>query len=132
MLFVLLHRGRSLFMHKKLSILVLSFFLILSMAACTKDKEDAKKAGTTENSTEQTEGKDKASEKVTEEKPKSEAEVASELVLANTKVVKIFSINQRMHDNYKDLGPFFFIRGVDDKGRKTEVWVNKEKIYEIN
>jgi uncharacterized protein YpmB len=110
-------------MLKKLVILVLIALLSVSLISCSKEK-----AETTEKSTEQTTDK----KDVAEEKPKSEAEVASETVLATTKVVKIFSINQRMHDNYKDLGPFYFIRGVDEKGRKTEVWINKGKIYEIN
>jgi protein involved in sex pheromone biosynthesis len=116
-------------MNKKMSILFLSAFLILG--ACSKDKEETKKTTTTENATEQTEGKDKGEENIAPVETKSEAELASELVLKNTKLVKIFSINQRMHESYKELGPFYFIRGVDEKGRKTEVWVNKDKIYEI-
>jgi hypothetical protein len=113
-------------MKLKWGILFLSAFLVLG--ACSKDEDKAEKASS-ENKTEQKDSTGK--EKAADEKPKSEAELASELVLQNTKLVKVFSINQRMHDGYQELGPFYFIRGVDEKGRKTEVWVNKGKIYEI-
>jgi hypothetical protein len=112
-------------MYKKWSIILLAASLILG--ACTDDKNGAKKA--TSEASQET--KEKSGDNAPVD-TRSEAEIASELVLKNTKLVKIFSINQRMHESYKELGPFYFFRGVDEKGRKTEVWVNKGKIYEIN
>ncbi|MDQ1144168.1 hypothetical protein QE429_000995 [Bacillus sp. SORGH_AS 510] len=116
-------------MFKKFVLLVLTSLLVASLISCSKDKEATKTADKSEVSTAKelsTKGKERA-----EKTPKSEAQLASELVLKNTKLVKVFSINQQISENDKELGPFYLVRGVDEKGRKTEVWVNKGKIYYI-
>ncbi|WML58897.1 hypothetical protein [Neobacillus sp. PS2-9] len=116
-------------MLKKLGLLALVSLLAASLISCSKDKEASKPAEKTEASSVKKETGSKGKEN--QKAPKSEAELASELVLKNTKLVKVFSINQQISENDKDLGPFYLVRGVDDKGRKTEVWVNKGKIYYI-
>ncbi|WHY85626.1 hypothetical protein QNH39_23940 [Neobacillus novalis] len=119
-------------MFKKIVLLALTSILAASLISCSKEKEATKSNTQTENAAKQKTASVAKKESETNKAPKSDAQLASELVLKDTKVVKIFSINQKLHDNYKDLGPFYFIRGVDEKGRKTEVWVNNGKIFEIN
>ncbi|MFJ5714127.1 hypothetical protein [Neobacillus sp. NPDC093127] len=119
-------------MFKKFALLTLTSLLAASLISCSNDKEATKSNAQKENTAKQKTASVAKKESEKNKTPKSEAQLASELVLKDTKVVKIFSINQKLHDNYKDLGPFYFIRGVDEKGRKTEVWVNNGKIFEIN
>ena len=46
-------------------------------------------------------------------------------------MVKIFNISQRIHQKQPDLGPFQVVRGIDERGQKSEVWIKDMKIYEM-
>ena len=52
-------------------------------------------------------------------------------VLKNTKVVKIFNISHRVNEKHPNLGPFYVVRGMDDRGQKTEIWVKDMKIFNM-
>ncbi|WML58585.1 hypothetical protein [Neobacillus sp. PS2-9] len=64
-------------------------------------------------------------------KPKNEEKEISDFVLQNTKLVKIFNISRRVHEQHPDLGPFFFVRGIDARGQKSEIWIKDMKVFEM-
>ncbi|MHC0037554.1 hypothetical protein [Pseudoneobacillus sp. C159] len=111
---------------------ILMAMITASLVACSNDQADSKEKEAPINSTatgDKTEESDSDSTDTTT--TPSQADLASKLVLENTRLTEVFSINQRIHDDYKDLGPFWVVRGIDAKGRTTEVWVNNGKIYDI-
>jgi basic membrane lipoprotein Med (substrate-binding protein (PBP1-ABC) superfamily) len=116
----------------KKGLLLLVVVMMILLVACSKDKDSGKeKDGTNKAVTTEVDGsKDAGSEESGTNAP-SEADKASKLVLDNTKLVEVFSLDQRMHEEYKEQGPFWVVRGIDAKGRTTEVWVQEGKIYDI-
>ncbi|MBV7504123.1 hypothetical protein KW850_02445 [Bacillus sp. sid0103] len=54
-----------------------------------------------------------------------------QFVLKNTKVVKIFNISHRVNEKHPNLGMFFVVRGMDDRGQKTEIWIKDMKIFDM-
>jgi uncharacterized protein YpmB len=105
--------------------LVLSF--VIAVSGCTDNKE----ASNAEKS-EKVEATEKAgaAEKDTKKSEKPDQEV-QDFVLQNTKIVKIFNINKRINEKYPDLGPFQVVRGIDQRGQKSEIWIKDMKIYEM-
>ncbi|MBB6176070.1 uncharacterized protein YpmB [Anoxybacillus tengchongensis] len=67
----------------------------------------------------------------TQSKKQSAVEEVTALVLDHTKIVKIINIRKNVNPNYQELGPFFVVTGIDKKGRKSEVWINNGKIYDV-
>lgn len=109
------------------------FILILSIAlaglsGCTeKDKassEEGKKA------VQAKENSDKDNNNAAAD-PANEEKAVQEFVLENTKIVKIYNISKRVNEKYPGLGPFFVIRGIDERGQKCELWVKDMKIYDM-
>jgi hypothetical protein len=121
----------------KKGLLILLTFLLVFLVSCSKEKDSGKeKDGTEKAVTTEVDGNKKAESDDagsgdSETKAPSDADKASKLVLENTKLVEVFSLDQRLHDEYKEKGPFWVIRGIDAKGRTTEVWVHEGKIYDI-
>ncbi|WP_186328705.1 hypothetical protein [Bacillus sp. X1(2014)] len=52
-------------------------------------------------------------------------------MLKSTKIVKVFNISKRINEEQPNLGPFFVVRGIDDRGQKTELWIKDMKIFEM-
>ena len=71
-----------------------------------------------------------ATQKDTKSSETANADI-QDFVLENTKMVKIFNISQRIHQKQPDLGPFQVVRGIDERGQKSEVWIKDMKIYEM-
>jgi hypothetical protein len=116
----------------KKGLLLLVMIMMVLVVACSKDKDSGKeKDGTDKAVTTEVDGSKDAGSDDTETEAPSEADKASKLVLENTKLVEVFSLDQRMHEEYKEQGPFWVVRGIDAKGRTTEVWVQEGKIYDI-
>ena len=117
-------------MNKKLrNILIVFFvlFLVFAISGCTDNKE----ASNTEKSKgKKTKEKAQASEKDTKNSETANQDI-QDFVLENTKMVKIFNISQRIHQKHPDLGPFQVVRGIDERGQKSEVWIKDMKIYEM-
>lgn len=63
--------------------------------------------------------------------PKTEEQEVHDFVLENTKIVKIFNMSKRVDEKRPDLGPFFVVRGIDERGQKSEAWIKDLKVYEI-
>ena len=82
----------------------------------SSDKENSEKVEETEKESNQLE--------------RSDGDI-QDFVLENTKIVKILSINQRINQKTPDLGPFQVVRGIDERGQKSEIWIKDMKIYEI-
>ncbi len=64
-------------------------------------------------------------------KPENEEKAVSDFILKNTKVVNIMSIGRRINEKHPDLGPFFVVRGMDERGQKSEIWIKDMKIFEM-
>ena len=105
--------------------LVLSFVIVLSGCTDSKEASNAEKSEKVE-----ADEKAEATEKDTKKSEKPDQEV-QDFVLQNTKIVKIFNINKRINEKYPDLGPFQVVRGIDERGQKSEVWIKDMKIYEM-
>jgi ABC-type enterochelin transport system substrate-binding protein len=109
-------------------LLVMVALMMMVLGACSNDKEGSTEKASQE-STPVTETENQDAKESTGEV--SQADAASKLALETTKLVEVFSINQRLHDDYKELGPCWVVRGIDSKGRSSEVWVLDGKIYDI-
>ena len=46
-------------------------------------------------------------------------------------MVKIFNISERINEKQPDVGNFQVVRGIDERGQKSEVWIKDMKIYEM-
>ena len=112
---------------RKIMIMFFALFLVFAISGCTDNKE----ASNTEKS-EGAEAKDKsqAAQKDTKNSETANADI-QDFVLENTKMVKIFNISQRIHQKHPDLGPFQVVRGIDERGQKSEIWIKDMKIYEM-
>jgi uncharacterized protein YpmB len=110
-------------------------FLILFVAAalaglsgCSeKEKsssEDGKKTAEAKASAE-------ADAKNTPSDPKEQEKEVQDFVLKNTKIVKIYNISKRINEKHPTLGPFFVVRGIDERGQKSELWIKDMKIFEM-
>ena len=112
---------------RKIFSVFVAMFLIIVISGCT----DSKEASNVEKS-EETESKDKsqAAQKDTKNSETANADI-QDFVLENTKMVKIFNISQRIHQKHPDLGPFQVVRGIDERGQKSEIWIKDMKIYEM-
>ena len=79
--------------------------------------------------------KRKAKDKQKQQKDTNKSETANQdiqdFVLENTKMVKVFNISQRINEKQPDLGPFQVVRGIDERGQKSEIWIKDMKIYEM-
>ena len=86
----------------------------------------------TQKKAKRTEAKDKSqvAQKDTKNSETANADI-QDFVLENTKMVKIFNISQRIHQKHPDLGPFQVVRGIDERGQKSEIWIKDMKIYEM-
>lgn len=62
---------------------------------------------------------------------KNDEEEVHDFVLKNTKLVQISNISTRVKEQHPDLGPFFVIRGMDERGQKSELWIKDMQIYEM-
>ena len=114
---------------RKITILFFSLFLVFVISGCT----DSKEASNAEKS-EEAEAKAKDESQASQKDTKSSETVNTDIqdfVLENTKMVKIFNISQRIHQKHPDLGPFQVVRGIDERGQKSEVWIKDMKIYEM-
>lgn len=106
-------------------LLVLSLALALAGLSGCSGKASSTSAETT------------AAKKTTETMNKVSADPAkqqkqvNDFVLKNTKVVKIFTINKRIDPQHPELGPFFVIGGIDQRGQKSEIWMKDLKIYKM-
>ena len=110
-------------------IMFFSLFLVIMVSGCT----DSKEASNAEKS-EEAEAKAKDESQASQKDTKSSETVNTDIqdfVLENTKMVKIFNISQRIHQKQPDLGPFQVVRGIDERGQKSEVWIKDMKIYEM-
>lgn len=109
---------------KRLLVLMTAGLLVLS--GCTnEEKASGEKSETVEKS---------GAEEKKEAKSQSPKEVEkdiNELVLKSTKIVKIFNISKRMNEKSPELGPFHVVRGIDERGQKSEVWIKDMKIHDI-
>jgi ABC-type enterochelin transport system substrate-binding protein len=101
--------------------------MMMVLGACSNDKDSSNEKASEDTAVTEKENKD-AKESTGEV---SQADEASKLALEKTKLVEVFSINQRLHDDYKELGPCWVVRGIDAKGRTSEVWILDGKIYDI-
>jgi hypothetical protein len=63
--------------------------------------------------------------------PAKQQKQVNDFILKNTKVVKVFNISKRIDQQHPDLGPFFVIQGIDQRGQKSEVWMKDLKIYKM-
>ena len=98
-------------------------FLVIVISGCTDD-EGASNAEATVEGGRQTEKKLLKSQM-------HQMQDLQDFVLENTKMVKIFNISQRIHQKHPDLGPFQVVRGIDERGQKSEIWIKDMKIYEM-
>jgi basic membrane lipoprotein Med (substrate-binding protein (PBP1-ABC) superfamily) len=108
----------SLFM---IILMVLSFAAITSGCssnAKTSSAENAKKASQTASGDKETKGNTQKD--------------INDFILKNTKIVKVFSITKRVNPKTPNLGPLDVVRGIDERGQKSEVWVKDNKIYEMS
>jgi hypothetical protein len=118
-------------------------FLALALAglsACSeKEKaasnEDKKSAQTAETKAADIKVVTASSSVATDKKAptdmKKQEEEVQKFVLKNTKVVKIFNISKRINEKHPNLGPFFVVRGIDERGQKTELWIQDMKIFDM-
>lgn len=107
---------------KKNLLVFLALIMLFIVGGCTEtDKAENKE-----------ETKQTTDEKKDNQDPKTEEKKVQDFVMKNTKIVKIFNISQRVNPKTPDLGPFFVIRGIDERGQKSEVWVKDLKIHEMN
>lgn len=109
-------------MKRKIRNIGLIFFALLFVFAasgCSEKEEGAKNQKETV-----------AAEKKSNDPKKQEKEL-QDFILKNTKVVQIFNISKRVNPQSPDLGPFDVVRGIDERGQKTEIWIRENKIYEM-
>ena len=101
------------------------------VSGCTDSKE-ASNAEKSEEAEAKAKAKDEsqASQKDTKNSETVNADI-EDFVIENTKMVKIFNISQRIHQKHPDLGPFQVVRGIDERGQKSEIWIKDMKIYEM-
>jgi hypothetical protein len=102
----------------------LILLLVLSLATMASGCSRNEKTASTEKVK-------KTSQTANENKGNSQKEV-NDFVIKNTKIVKVFSINRRVNPKTPDLGPLFVVRGIDERGQQSEVWVKDNKIYEMS
>ncbi len=98
--------------------------------AAGSEKEPAQESKTGANEQEAKSPKTGANEQEAKSPKTGEKEV-NEFVLKNTKIVKIFGMSQRVNPDNPELGPFYIVRGIDERGQKSEVWVKDLKIHDI-
>lgn len=105
---------------KKLLSFITVLLLLFSLAAITGGCSGKQTAAT------------ESTKKITETKKVNPQKEVHDFVIKNTKMIKVFSINQRVNPKTPDLGPLYLVRGIDGKGQKSEVWVKDNKIYEMS
>jgi hypothetical protein len=118
-------------------------FLTLALAglsACSEKEKAASKEVEKPAQTTETKAADKkvvtastagATDKKAPTDMKKQEEEVQKFVLKNTKVVKIFNISKRINEKHPNLGPFFVVRGIDERGQKTELWIQDMKIFDM-
>ena len=105
---------------KKILIMFFALMFVLVISGCA-DSKGASNEETKEGAVTEKDGK----------QPGGASQDIQDFVLENTKMVKIFNINQRIHQKHPDLGPFEVVRGIDERGQKSEIWIKDMKIYEM-
>jgi hypothetical protein len=123
--------------------IIFALFLSLALAGLSGCAEKEKAASNEEKKSEQTaatkDGENKvvtassagAADKKAPTDMKQQEEDVQKFVLKNTKVVKIFNISKRINEKHPNLGPFFVVRGIDERGQKTELWIQDMKIFDM-
>jgi hypothetical protein len=123
--------------------IIFVLFLSLALAGLSGCAEKEKAASNEEKKSAQTSAAKEADKKVvtassagaTDKKAptdmKKQEEEVQKFVLKNTKVVKIFNISKRIDEKQPNLGPFFVVRGIDERGQKTELWIKEMKIFNM-
>ena len=110
--------------------LILMLLLSLALVGLSGCAEKEKATGEVQKKTEEVKEDAKNTENVAAATDPKEEEV-HDFVLKNTKVVQISNISTRVKEQHPDLGPFFVIRGIDERGQKSELWIKDMKIYEM-
>lgn len=125
--------------------IIFVLFLSLALAGLSGCTEEEKAAGNEEKKSAQTAdtktGENKvvtaSSAGVTDKNKKTPTDMKQQeadvqkFVLKYTKVVKIFNISKRINEKHPNLGPFFVVRGIDERGQKTELWIKDMKIFDM-
>lgn len=114
---------------KRFSKLFFVLFLSLMVAGLTGCLEKGKSSGEAEK--EKVEEKADADQTAAAANPQEQEKEIQEFVLKNTKVVKIFNVSKRINEKHPNLGPFFVVRGIDERGQKAELWIKDMKIFEM-
>ena len=112
-------------------ILVLMLSLALAGLSGCAEKENDSTSGEEQKKTEEVKEDSTKSEDSATTDPKNEEKEVHDFVLKNTKIVQISNISRRVKEQYPDLGPFFVIRGMDERGEKSEIWIKDMKIFEM-
>jgi hypothetical protein len=112
-------------------ILVLMLSLALAGLSGCAEKEKDSTSGEDQKKTEEVKEDSTKSEDSATTDPKNEEKEVHDFVLKNTKIVQISNISRRVKEQYPDLGPFFVIRGMDERGEKSEIWIKDMKIFEM-
>jgi hypothetical protein len=108
------------------NLLVLLTAILLVITGCTNEEKASGEKGENGEKSGVEAKKDTKSES-----PKQVEKEINDLVLKNTKMVKIFNISKRMNEKNPELGPFHVVRGIDARGQKSEIWIKDMKIHEI-
>jgi hypothetical protein len=114
---------------KFILVLMLSLALV-GLSGCAEKEKDST-SGEEQKKTEEVKEDSTKSEDSATTEPKNEEKEVHDFVLKNTKIVQISNISRRVKEQYPDLGPFFVIRGMDERGEKSEIWIKDMKIFEM-
>jgi uncharacterized protein YpmB len=113
------------------NIFIMFFVMILVVVVSGCDDSKAASNSDTRDKNSETTGEDTGATEMDKKNSETTKQDIQDFVLENTKMAKVFNINQKIHQKYPDLGPFQVVRGIDERGQKTEVWIKDNKIYEM-
>ena len=109
---------------RKFFIVLLLSFVIAGLSGCLSKEK------TVINAEKKVEDQEKEKQAMAAD-PAEQEEQINDFVLENTKIVKIYNVSRRIHEKHQYLGPFFVVRGIDERGQKTEIWIQDMKIFEM-
>nr|WP_263324731.1 hypothetical protein [Neobacillus sp. Marseille-Q6967] len=104
---------------QKMIIVLFAALVLAGLSGCSEEKAGTSLAPVEEKA------------KASSDDPQEQEKAVQEFVLDNTKIVKIFNVSKRINEKHPNLGPFFVIRGIDERGQKSEIWIQDMKIFEM-